>query len=564
MLTIVIGLCGSAIVSFGQDSTKTNNNRIPFKISGGVNGSAIGYTASGIPARRDPFYWLLSGNFTLSYWKITAPFTFTASQQDQTFRYPQPFNQFGISPNYKSVTLHLGYRSMNFSEFTLAGPIFLGAGVDVAPEKSKIKVSAMYGRLAKAREVGGINDLEFGLPSYERWGYGSKITLGKNGNEVDLITFRGRDDPNSLQDSSATRLGISPAENFVWGLNVRRNISSKVNMNVEYALSAYTKDLRDPEVELNNFRYANYLPGLYSPTISSQFNGAFQGQASFMAAKYQLNLKYRRLGPEYKTMGSPFMNNDFEDITGGIASSFFDNRVSVALNSGVQRNNLSRTQETQVKRFIGSANLAYSVSEKLNINFSYGNFNSSSKQVQFLQQSQIDVIDSLLYLQVTNNLTAGVNYTLQQGAIQKSISSSNSYQVASDNQGNKSIFYNANLGYQMTFTPLDFTFNANFNVNSNKVGMTDNLSAGPTVALMKSFLEKKIRSTFSTSYIQAYQSRDLASGNMTFRMAWTYTTKSKHVFGIDTSFLNRDSRLVNSSSFTEFRGGLTYNYSFSN
>lgn len=534
------------------------------RISGSLNGSAIGYTASGIESRRDPLYWLLSGNLTLSYWQITAPFSFTLSQQDQTFRYPQPFNQFGISPTYKYVTLHAGYRSMNFSEFTLAGTIFMGLGVEVAPPTGMVKVSAMYGRFAKARLAGGLNDLEFGIPSYERWGYGTKVTIGRNGQEVDLILFRGRDDPSSIPDTVASALGIAPAENFIWGVNVRRNFAKRFSINTEYALSAYTKDIRDPGARLTSFRYANHLGNLYTPTQSSQFNGAFQAQLAYRADRYQLNAKYRRLGPEYKTMGSPFMNNDFEDITGGIATAFLEGKFNLGINAGLQRNNLNHTEETRVERFIGSVNTAYMISEKFNVNASYSNFNSTTKLDRFYQQSQIDEIDSLLFLQVTNNVSAGVNYNFGREDVARTLTFSSSYQVASGNQDNKSVFYNANVAYQANNTPRDLTFNVNINANSNKVATLSNFSTGPTVSASKLFLTKKLRSIFSSSYIRSYQTGTPLSDNTTARLGFAYSTKTKHTFGLDFSYLNRVSHLEDTPSFSEFRGGVTYNYSFSN
>lgn len=534
------------------------------RISGSLNGSAIGYTASGIESRRDPLYWMLSGNLTLSYWQISAPFSFTLSQQDQTFRYPQPFNQFGISPTYKYVTLHAGYRSMNFSEFTLAGTIFMGLGVEVAPPNAMVKVSAMYGRFAKARLVGGLNDLEFGIPSYERWGYGTKVTIGKNGQEVDLILFRGRDDPASIPDTVASALDIAPAENFVWGVNVRRTLAKRITINTEYALSAYTKDTRDPEARLTSFRYANYLGNLYTPTQSSQFNGAFQAQLGYRADRYQLNAKYRRLGPEYKTMGSPFMNNDFDDLTGGIATAFFEGKFNVAVNAGLQRNNLNHTEETRVERFIGSVTTSYMISEKFNLNASYSNFNSTTKLDRFYQQSQIDEIDSLLFLQVTNNVTAGVNYNFGQGDIARTLAFTSSYQVASGNQGNKSVFYNANVAYQSNNTPRDLTFNVNLNANSNQVAAINNFSVGPTVSASKLFFTRKLRSTFSSSYIRSYQTAVLLSDNTTARLGCSYSTRTRHTFGVDLSYLNRLNHQGDMPSFSEFRGGVTYNYSFSN
>lgn len=536
-----------------------------FRISGGLNGSAIGYHAWGTDARRDPFYWLMGGNLTLSYWKITAPFSFSVSQQDQTFRYPQPFNQFGISPSYKYITLHLGYRSMNFSEFTLAGNIFLGVGADVAPPNTGVKVSAMYGRLAKARLEGGINDLEYGIASYERWGYGTKVTLGKNGQEVDLIVFRGRDDPGSLPDSAAAQLGIKPAENFVWGVNVRQNLGSRVTVNAEYAMSAYTQDVRDPEVTLSHHRYANFLGGLYNPTVSSQFNGAFQGQVAYQAGAYQLNAKYRRLGPDYRTMGSPFMTNDFEDITGGVGTALMQGRLNLSGNAGVQRNNLTGTQAATMKRFIGSANVAYTFSQQVSANISYSNFNSSSKQERFYQQSQTDRIDSLLYLQVTNSLNGGVNWNLASAdSTTQSLSLTGNYQVASDNQGSKSVFYTANVGYQWNLTPRDFTLATSVNFNSNKVAGIENLSGGPMVSVSKLFLKKVLKTSLATAYIQTWQAQASTGDNLTARATCAYATKSKHTFGVDVSYLQRNGRGAMAQSFTEVRGGITYNYSFSN
>ncbi|MEQ8338575.1 MAG: hypothetical protein RIA62_14560 [Cyclobacteriaceae bacterium] len=43
--------------------------------------------------------------------------------------FQQPFNQYGMSPTYKNVTAHIGFRSMNFSRYSLAGHLFLVPGL---------------------------------------------------------------------------------------------------------------------------------------------------------------------------------------------------------------------------------------------------------------------------------------------------------------------------------------------------------------------------------------------------------------------------------------------------
>lgn len=534
------------------------------KISGGINANFVGYGVSGIEARRDPFYWLLAGNLTFSYKGISAPFSATISQQDRNFRYPQPFNQFGISPTYKFLTFHLGYRSLNFSEFTYGGTLFLGAGVEANPENIPLKVSAFYGRLAKGRLEGDLNELEFGLPSFERWGYGSKITLVQKKGEIDFIAFRAKDDRNSINDSIAAELGITPSENFIWGLNVKRQITDRINFSAEYSQSAFTTDIRQQETTLERNRYANNLGGLFTPRISSQFNSAFKGELTYSASIYQLGLKYRRIDPEYRTLGSPFLINDIEDISGTAAWRMFKNKLNISTSLGLQTNNLDGNQESEVKRFIGSVNTSVSLANKINISAGYSNFSTSSTLTQFFQQSQFDQIDTLLYLQVTNSVTSSVSYAFGNDNSQKSITLNTSFQNADDNQDSESTFYNGNIGYSTNITDKDFSFSTNINVNSNEVNGLRNLSGGPSAMINKFLLEKKVKLSFSTSVLQTYNSGNLTNTNFINRINGAYQLKNKHTFSLDMSFLKRDAEVESVMSFSEFRGGLTYNYNFSN
>ncbi|MBL6446572.1 hypothetical protein JMN32_09640 [Fulvivirga sp. 29W222] len=534
------------------------------KISGGINATAMRYGVSGIEARRDPFYWLLSGNLTFSYKGISAPFSATISQQDQSFRYPLPFNQFGISPTYKFVTLHLGYRSMQFSEFTYGGNIFLGAGIEVSPENIPVRVSGFYGRLAKARLEGNINDLEFGLPSFERWAYGSKVTLVQKKGEVDIISFRAKDDRYSINDSITAELGITPSENLVLGLNLKREILERVSFSAEYALSAFTSDIRSPETELRDYKYAENVGGLFTPRVSSQFNGAYKGELVYSASSFQFGLKYRRIDPEYRTLGSPFLINDIEDISGTAGWRMFKRKLSLSTSAGVQRNNLNGDQESDVRRFIGSLNSSLSLANGVNVTAGYSNFSTSSTLTQFFQQSEFDQIDTLLYLQVTNSINSSISYNFGSESIKKSLSLNGSYQNADDNQDNLSVFYNGNVGYTVNYTERNLNLSTNFNVNSNEVNGVESLSGGPSLMASRLLLEKLLRVSVSSSLIQSYNQGSLISTNIIARLNGSLKYKQKHVFSMDLSLLRREANVEGVPSFSEFRGGITYNFNFSN
>jgi hypothetical protein len=86
------------------------------QVSGSLGSMGTYYNG---PSERSPFFWQLQANLNISTPLLSIPLSFVLSQQQQAFGYPiQPFNQYGLSPKYKAVKLHLGYRTMRFSEFS--------------------------------------------------------------------------------------------------------------------------------------------------------------------------------------------------------------------------------------------------------------------------------------------------------------------------------------------------------------------------------------------------------------------------------------------------------------
>jgi hypothetical protein len=98
----------------------------PVTLSGNLSFSMESYSVNGIPPRRQPFTWTLSGAPTLNVLGVTMPFQLLVGNFEN--RFYQPFNQYGISPRYKWLTVHAGYRNINFQPYTLAGFRMLGGG----------------------------------------------------------------------------------------------------------------------------------------------------------------------------------------------------------------------------------------------------------------------------------------------------------------------------------------------------------------------------------------------------------------------------------------------------
>ena len=136
------------VITYSQDLENLGDQKL-VSLDGSITISGTKYSVAGAPRRRPPTSWTIVGTPTLSLFGISLPFNFIFSDQESNFR--QPFDQFGVSPSYQWVTLHLGYNSLSYSKYTLAGITLFGAGVELNPEP--LRLSVMYGRFQRPVEL---------------------------------------------------------------------------------------------------------------------------------------------------------------------------------------------------------------------------------------------------------------------------------------------------------------------------------------------------------------------------------------------------------------------------
>lgn len=111
---------------------------------------------------------------------------------------------------------------------------------------------------------------------------------------------------------------------------------------------------------------------------------------------------YERIDLEYRTLGAYYFNNDLENITVNTTTALFQGKVSLGLNVGLQKNNLDKEKISSMQRMVGSANIGYAASERLNLNASYSNFQTFTNiRPQFEQQNQLTPYQNLDTLNFT-------------------------------------------------------------------------------------------------------------------------------------------------------------------
>ena len=564
LLSLVLCCC-VVFVGYTQNLESIGKEK-PFSVSGGLSLNQIFYTVDGIDSRRDPYTYYASGNINFSLYGWSVPLSFSYSNQNTTFQ--QPFNQYSLHPTYKWITGHVGYTSMSFSPYTVNGHIFLGAGVDVAPE-GKWKFSGLYGRFLKAVELDTANSSQ--IPSYKRMGYGFKASFADNGSTVDMTLFHAKDQTNSIA-ALPDSIGITPQENLVLSLGAGKTFFEHFVLKGEFATSALTKDIRSDDLEGSH--PLSKTEFLFDSKVSSSYYNAYKASMTFEQDAYSLGVAYERIDPEYRTLGAYYFNNDLENITVNGATSILQGKVNIAATAGTQRDNLDRSKISTLRRFVGSVNLNYVPSEKLNVSASYSSFqtftNIRSQFVNINQLTPYDNLDTLNFTQISRNATVTTMYAIGTNKSRRqSLNVNLSYQGTADKQGgveqnSGSKFYNANVGYAMNLVPQNMAVTVSFNATVNDGAGFSTRTSGPIAAVNKSFFQKKVRATLSSTYNNTYNGSQKINTIMNVRLGGNVSIRKKHNINISLVAVKRDTKTETTSrSFTEFTGTVGYNYSFS-
>ena len=566
LLTLITSLASAQDVEHLFDRFKKK----AFLFSGGISANQIFYGINGIDSRRSPYTYYLSGNVNASFYGWNFPISFSLSDQELQYQTPpmQSYNRLGIAPYYKWIKLYAGYSNMTFSPYTLNGYTFSGVGAELTPGKF-FNFSALYGRLHQAIEEDTSQNI---TAVYKRMGYGFKIGAKKDADFIDFIFFKAQDDANSLL-YIPDNMDIKPGENLVLGIEGGKTFAKKIKLGFEYASSAITRDIRTEKYDKNIPGLYRNIPGLFTPRVSSSIYDAFKGSVNYLGSRYGLGIAYEKIDPGYETMGAYYFNNDLENFTINANTTIFKNKIQLAVNFGLEHNNLDDDKLSTMKKKVGAFNVNFAPSAKWNITTSYSNFSSFTNirsNFDYINQlNPIVPLDTLNFTQITKSANTNVSYligNLSNSKKKQFININFSAQIAANEQeGNPnsgSEFYNGNASYSLSLIPQNITITTSLNSNYTKMPGTYNFMAGPMIAVSRLFFQKTLRSNSSIAWNRTYTNKEMVNKIINFRINGSYTIKKKHRFNLSIIVLNKSSNTQNTGSFTEFTATLGYSLSF--
>jgi hypothetical protein len=315
-LLFLICLSSLFVITKAQDVEQLIKQK-PFVINGTLGLGFGTYNSSGIPARQRSFSYLFNGAPTISLYGVSFPFSVVVSDQQRGFT--QPFNQYGISPTYKWITLHAGWQSIQWSQYTLAGYNFLGGGLELNP--GKLRFGFIYGRFNKAIEEDPLLITSFSqTPAYKRTGFSTKLGWGTERNHVDITMVKAKDQVGSLKNIPSS-FNLTPSENLVFGIASKFSFLKHFVFDVDASGSLYTRNLLADTVKNLKLEKVDFIKDLITLNASTQLLTAGHTSLGYQGKNYNVLIKYKRIDPDYKSMGAYYFENDVQNYTleGGVA-----------------------------------------------------------------------------------------------------------------------------------------------------------------------------------------------------------------------------------------------------
>ena len=518
----------------------------PVRISGTINiqGGPYVYIGKGTP-RNDPYWWQASGSPTVSIYGWQLPFSFSYGSRNRSFY--QPFNRFGVSPYWKWLTFHFGYRSIRMNPYVMSGVQFLGAGVEMNPRG--FRFGAFYGRLSKpiARDtLASITP----IPAYKRMAYGLKIGAGSRRNYVDLSIVKVFDDSTSIP-SIGLKTDLRPQDNVAFGLSGRLALGSHLTFQFDAGGSLLNRDIRLPLMDISNS--LKPYSRIFTPHLGAQFLTAGKASLNYNQRYFGLKLLASRVDPDYRSLAAFYQQSDMQSITIEPTLKLMKNKLRLSGSIGQQQDNLYRRKAYTSVRTIGSANVSWNSGKKYSLSINFSNYGMA-------QQAGLQVInDTFRIAQNNRSISLSQQYSFTNKIRTLSLSMNVSYQQLQDlnhygtyaSGENKVWFMNVVANHIRTKDNL--SLQGGINVSNNEFVTGSYLLVGPMLGASKPFAKNKIQLTCNLSYNKGFQKSTSSGSTLNFYSSLMYQLSKTHQFNIALNVLQNSTPFISTGTFSEIR-----------
>ena len=562
---IAIAIAGGAKTTQAQDIAQIAKSD-PLIIIGAVGTNNTFYHSSMGSSFASPFSSTFYASMNISVYGFSMPFSvYYATNGNFSFNYPH--FSFNASPTYKNWTLHLGQRSMSFSNYVMSMPF---NGVVLEYNSNIIRVCGFYGILRKAVNDDPENPAAR-TPQYQRNGWGGKVGIGTSNTYIDLYFLRAEDKLSSLYDAWQEK---TPAqEDLVVGAKGRVALGRWMSFQANVAASVFSDDITADTLQVEQLmRWDKVFTARYSSL--ARFAGDMSVNLSL--AGINASLTYKMIQPQYKSLGVSYISNNLHSL-GISASTMLFKFLSLSGSFSGQADNLSKQQEFTTSGYVYNGNMGFSLGQHFSLNTGYSGY----RQMQ--SDGTMHVNDSTRVNRIMHNLFLSPSLSFGGESLTHSFVPSFSYTLNKDLNPFTNINTDgvstdvktlaAGLGYNLGISSWGLNLATNYS-HQQSVGYgttysTDAVSLGTSRSFLEDdALQASLNFSFALNNIVG-QGRNMSYG-ADFSLG--YTLKEVHVFSFTAGY-NRFNNLnivdaAEVAEYERYRGydlscSLNYNYTFS-
>lgn len=571
--------CGLICVLYAFVTQAQVNNFHPKKKSASLRGtfgaSSSFYHSNEAVNSRPLSAYNINGNFTARVKEVSLPFSFVVSQYGQS-NLPAHV-QVGISPTYRWAKLLLGFRSMRFSPLIYSGQTFKGAGIELNPKQ--LRFAAFYGRLNKPINQDTIAG-RFRAPQYSRKGYGVKIGIGNAKRFFDVMYLHAEDDSSSARIlNTNTRNNLHAQENAVVGSSFKLTMIKKLIWTGDMAISGLIPDITpgkksfdSSHQKLKNF-IDDFLPG------SANLQAGYAGQSSlyYRSKTYTGNFGYRRVAPNFRSLGTPYLLRDIELLTLNNTHTIAKGKLNLSTSLSQQHNNLDKNSKTELRTQVGNINANAILSQHWTINANYSGYNLKQKNGNPGLPDSLRINDTILLKQRISQFTAGPSFNITKGNIMHYMNGNVSVQKLKDKNATTAARTNSNnlsasLSYTLSFIQEALGFSIDYSLSNYKQQGNSYKSNGIIFGTSSQLLKNKslnIQGNFGY-YLNKFSATASTQKNISYSGNIGYNVK-RHSFNVFANYVYTpvNNEITNAIDKTfpyavatkNFSGGVSYSYS---
>ncbi len=553
-------------------SMQPNPGKIPLFITGQVGTSANFYSSNENIDSRPNYSWNVNGNVLARVNKWSIPASFVINQYGHSNA--PAFVQAGLSPSYKWATIHVGYRYMTFSPFTFEGQNFKGLGLELNPKH--FRFSTFYGKINRAADQ-DTSRTTFRLPQFSRKAYAIKAGYGTSSNYFDLILFHAKDDSTSA--SVITKPAFPrPQENAVASAAFKITMLKKIILSGDVAVSGQIDDQSSKRIiDTTHQNLKDFMKNFLGGDGTARAGLATQGALSYYFKSYYTNFGYRRVQPNFKSLGTPYMLSDVELLSWNNSVSFLKGKLNVSTNASNQQNNVENTLATELVTRVGNLNVNTILGQHFNVNVNASGYMLKQKDGNLNIADPFKIPDSFRLNQRITQFSFSPGYHVTATDIIHYINSTINLSKLTDRNATTAAFSNSNnlstsVNYTIAFIKKSISLSLNTLYNKYKQQNNSYTSVGPTVGISAQLLKSKnLNLQGNVGVLFNNYNKTSKQKNLNYSVNSGYQAKH-HSFGLYANYIHTQTNnaITNAINKTfpyavatqNLSGGVSYNYTF--